>query len=1135
MIFRPRGGRLRINPGSGVSFLDTIRRAKSFLEEQGRVSLRALKLEFGLDDEQLEALVEELVDIQQLAAREGKALAWVGPAAAEPESERRTAAVDPEPLEAERRQLTVMFCDLVGSTDLAQRLDAEELRTVMRAYQESAASVIERYDGYIAQYLGDGLLVYFGYPRAHEDDAERAVRAGREILTALVTLNDQLEPDHGIRLAARVGIHTGPVVVGEMGGGAKSERLALGDTTIIAARLQSVAEADSVIISGATLRLVPGIFATRDLETPTLKGIAEPVHAYTVLQATGVRSRLEVEPDRLTPLVGRDQEIGLLLERWEHVEEGEGQVLLVSGEAGLGKSRLMQAFRQRLADQPHGWLECRCSPYTQGSAFHPVVELMEQGLGFQEGDDSDTRLARLEAGVAAAGLSAPDVVPLLAPLLSVPLSDRYPSLQLSPELQRRKTIEALVAWIFGLATSQPAVLLVEDLHWCDVSTLELLGRLLEQSPTAKVLTLASFRPDFEAPWPTRSHVTPLAVNRLSRRQARDLVRAMTPDVPLPDPVVERVVERADGVPLFVEELTKMVLESDLVAERDGLYQLTGSAAQLAVPATLQDSLMARLDRLGEGKSVAQLAAALGREFSYELLREVSLDDETHLRAGVTQLVDAELLFQRGALPEAELTFKHALIQDTAYQSMLRSVREESHARIARVLEEQFPERARAEPEVVAKHYDEAGLTEAAIGHYERAAERAVEKWANAEAVGQLRRALELLATLPESRERDERELGLQLAIAQPLVTTLGWADPEYQAANERAHELAQRIGDAAALPRALLGLATWSYVTSDLPSAKKRTEQVLVAAKRQGDTYAHDIARTILGLTLYYQGEFSSALRHAEQSMRLEDAAEPGPLETGRLDPGFDVGRIQWLLGHPDRARASSLEALHRARARRESMGQVGGRVNWCMVHVRCGQPDQTLEGAEELIRVSEETENHLYLQVGRFHRGWALAQLGDGERGIAEMQQAMRTAGGTGGRVGIPDLLTIYADALRKVGRTEDALGALSVGFAASKQLGVHAADAELRRLRGELLLDQYEANSEKAEGLFLEALDIARGQEAKSLELLAATSLARLWQRQGRTAEARDLLQPIYDWFTEGFDTRDLKDAKALLDQLA
>jgi class 3 adenylate cyclase len=612
-----------------VSFIETVRRARGLLREEGRITLRGLKREFDLADDALEELVDELVEAQQVAALEGKVLSWIGPPAAgasgSPErgavtqAETVAAAAPVTTPSAERRQLTVLFCDLVDSTALSGRLDAEALREVVRAYQERASEVIGRYEGHVAQYLGDGLLVYFGYPQAHEDDAERAVRAGHEIPLALGRLNERLARESGVQLAVRVGIHTGPVVVGEMGGRDRRETLALGETTNIAARLQGVAEPDAVVISQATLRLVPGLFVTEDLGTPELKGVTEPIRAHRVRQPSGIRSRLKAAA-RLTPLVGREQELGLLLDRWEQVKEGDGQAVLLSGEAGMGKSRLLQAIRETLAEAPHTWLECQASPYARDSAFQPMIELVQHGCGFRETDPVEGRLGRLEAGLDLAGLSKAELVPLLAPLLTLPVPDSYPRPALGPELQRRRTIEALADWTLALGQRQPVVMVLEDLHWCDASTLEVVGRLLEQIPTARVLMLLCFRPEFEPPWAGRSHVTPIAVGRLRERGASQMIAAITGDRALPAPVFERILERAGGIPLYVEELTKSVLESGLLAPGEDRYELTGELDELAIPTTLQDSLMARLDRLSAAKEVAQLGAALGREFSYDCAR-----------------------------------------------------------------------------------------------------------------------------------------------------------------------------------------------------------------------------------------------------------------------------------------------------------------------------------------------------------------------------------------------------------------------------------------------------------------------------------------------------------------------------------
>jgi len=602
-----------------MSFLETIEQARAFLERNGRVSLSALKLEFDLDEARLESLVEELVDIQQVAAREGKAVSWIGsvhiePSARQPRPRTTPAASSepaaaPQPDNAERRHLTVMFCDLVGSTDLSQRLDAEDLRNVVRAYQESASSPIERYAGHIAQYLGDGLLVYFGYPQAHEEDAERAILAGRDVLRSIEMLSARVEAEHGVPIAARVGIHTGPVVVGEMGGGEKKETLALGDTPNIAARLEGFAEPGTVVISDATLRLVSGLFVTEDRGTPDLKGISEPIRVHKVLQPSGVTSRLD-RASSLTPFVGREQELGLLQDRFEQAQEGQGQAVLVGGEAGIGKSRLLHRLREQLRDAPHGWLECHTSPYRQNSALYPVIKMLEGALDIGDEDTSEQKLERLERGLAHVGLELNEAIPLFASLLSLRLSERYVPLEITPQLQRQRTFETLLAWVLALAEKQPLVLLVEDLHWIDPSTLEWLGLVVGQCPTANVLLLMTHRPHFEPPWAAREHLHAITLSHLTRRQSQELVAQTVAEAVLSAELVDRIASRSDGVPLFVEELAKGAVEA-------------GTADSQDIPETLQDSLMARLDRLGDAKQVAQVGAALGREFPYALLEAVA--------------------------------------------------------------------------------------------------------------------------------------------------------------------------------------------------------------------------------------------------------------------------------------------------------------------------------------------------------------------------------------------------------------------------------------------------------------------------------------------------------------------------------
>ena len=625
--------------------------------------------------------------------------------------------------EGERRQLTVMFCDVVGSTALSERLDPEEWRAIVRNYQAACAAVIRRFEGHVAQYLGDGLLVYFGYPQAHEDDAQRAVRAGLEIIRvlqsssaspALAAGRSGRGPERALEgrapeIQVRIGIHTGLVVVGEIGDGGKRELLALGETPNLAARLQALAEPNTVVISAATHRLITGLFDYRDLGLHSLKGLSAPVQVYQVGGESGVRSRLEAgSAVGLTPLVGREEEVAFLRRRWEQVTAGQGQVVLLGGEPGIGKSRLVRVLTEHLAGEAYVRIEWRCSPYHQNSAFYPVIEQLWRLLHVERADAPEDRLGKLEGMLAQHGFALPETVPLMAALLSLPLPERYPPLTHEPQRLKQRTLETLVTWLGKEARRQPVLLIVEDLHWVDPSTLELLGLLVEQLPEERLFRLLTFRPDFHPPWPMLSHLTQLTLSRLARRQVEEMVESIAGGKGLLAEVVQQVVVKTDGVPLFVEELTKAVLESGV---QGGAQAASASrspdvapAPSLAIPTTLHDSLMARLDRLATAKEVAQLGATLGREFGYELIEAVSPVDAASLQQALAKLVDAELLYQRGQPPQARYVFKHALIQDAAYQSLLRSTRQRYHQQIARAMEERLPETIETQPELLAHHY-----------------------------------------------------------------------------------------------------------------------------------------------------------------------------------------------------------------------------------------------------------------------------------------------------------------------------------------------------------------------------------------------------------------------------------------------
>ena len=1029
--------------------------------------------------------------------------------------------------EAERRHLTVLFCDLVDSTKLAAQLGPEDWREVVRAYQTACTAVVTGYDGYVAQYLGDGVLTYFGYPRAHEDDTQRAVRAGRDIVNAVPRLNAALESERGVQVAVRIGIHTGLVVVGGLGEGTGQQQLAVGEAVNIAARLQEIAEPNSVVISEASLRLVQGLFIVESLGVHSLDGVSDPTTVYCVTQAAGVRSRTEAAAaSALTPLVGREQEAGLLLDRWEQVTDGVGQVVLLCGEAGIGKTRLVQTFRERLAERPHVWFECRSSSFHQNSALYPITAFLQEGLLFDADDTPDEKLDKLEWAIGRAGFKPDDTVPFLAPLLSLPLPDQYPASQLNPELARQRIQQILLHWLIELARRQPLVLLVEDLHWADPSTLEFLGLLVDACPTTRSLFLFTYRPDFSPPWPQRSHLTPIVLNRLTRRQSTAMIEGLAEGRQVPQHVVAQITTRADGMPLFIEELTKTVLQADLSEmPRD----------DFTIPATLQDSLMARLDQLEGAKEHAQLAATIGREFSYGLLKAVWHRSEAELQEGLARLVEAELIYQRGLPPSAAYVFKHALIQETAYQSLLKTRRREFHLKIARTLEERFPEQVESEPEQVARHYEEAGVPERAIAYCQLAGERSNERWAHAEAIGHLTRGIELLQALPEGSERKQREALLQFAIGAPLMASKGNAHPDVERTYGRARELCQEIGEMPGLSKALFGLATFYLARGQMRATYELGEQLLRHSEREPDLLLW--ARLAMGVPLYFLGSPRRALDYLQEAT---EAYEPAKRQSLAVDYAQDprifcqsyASLSLWHLGHPDRALRNSQEIIEVA----DRIGRPLDRA--CTLGLAAGlhhmrrEPDRARERSEAAIAVSAEHGLPQWLGVGTVFHGWALVEGDDAERGIEELRRGLAQLAATATRAGAQQILGLTAESYRSVGLEDEAFGCLELALGLARENENTYWDSELHRLKGDLLLRRGAA-AEEVEREFQLALGVAAEQQARSLELRAATSLARLWQQQGRKEEAREVLAPVYDWFTEGFDTRS-REARALLDGL-
>ncbi|HEY5868219.1 MAG TPA: adenylate/guanylate cyclase domain-containing protein, partial [Candidatus Tectomicrobia bacterium] len=1039
-----------------------------------------------------------------------------------------------------RRQLTVLFCDLVDSTALASQLDPEDLREVVRAYQAACAEVIQRFEGHIAQYLGDGLLVYFGYPQAHEDDAQRAVRTGLGMVEAMDTLNHRLGQRPGVRLAVRVGIHTGVVVVGEMGSGGRQEQLALGDTPNITARLQGLAAPDTVVISAVTQRLIHGYFTCHDLESQTLKGVATPLQVYQVVRETEIQQRFDVAAARgLTPLVGREHEVGILRERWAQVQAGRGHIVVLSGEAGIGKSRLVQVVKDEIIGVATLRIEYRCSPYHQHSALYPVITHLERVLALRQDDTQEGRLGKLEEALRPYTLPLTEVVPLLAALLAVPLPASYPPLTLSPQRQRQKTLEALLAWLLALTEWQPVLFVVEDLHWIDPSTLEFLTLLVDQGPTARLLTMLTCRPEFQPPWGLRTHLTPIVLQRLPQSQVETMIARVTGGKALPPVVRQQVVTKTDGVPLFVEELTKMVLESDLVRETEEHYELTSPLPPLAIPATLHDSLMARLDRLAAVKAVAQLGAVLGRTFAYELLQAVTPLDEASLQQALVRLVDAELLYQRGIPPQATYLFKHALIQDAAYQSLLKSSRQQYHQRIAQVLEAQFPALVETQPELVAQHYTAAGCAEQAVVYWQRAGQQASDRSAYVEAVSHFTTGIELLKGLPETPERTQHALTLYIGLGTALLMTKGQAALEVEHAYTQAYALCQQVGETPQLVPVLLGLWRFYNGRSQLHTAHEFGETLLRLAQRSHDSMLTVLAHTALGQNLAFLGALPAARLHAEEAIAHDT---PGQRRTPMFQIGQDPGvgcRVcaAWtlsFLGYPEQALARVHDALALAH---ELSHPYSLAYAWCMAAIVSKfsrDVPAVYEQAEATVALSTEHGFPWWAALGTSLRGWALAMQGQSEEGMAQIRQGIAAWQASGAAIAVPFFYTMLAEVADHLGHTEDGIRTLAEAYTLVEQHEERLWEAEVCRLRGVLLLRQPGTPQAEAETWLQRALDVAHRQEAKALELRAAMSLARLWQQQGKRTEAYSLLAPIYGWFTEGFDTADLQEARVLLDGL-
>jgi class 3 adenylate cyclase len=1038
--------------------------------------------------------------------------------------------------EAERRQLTVMFADLVGSTALSTRLDPEDLRAVIGAYHKCVADIVAQFDGFVAKYMGDGVLAYFGYPQAHEDDAERAVGCA----LALIEEVPRLRTDHDAALQVRIGISTGLVVVGDLiGEGVSQEHGVVGDTPNLAARLQSLAGPGSVVISESTRRITGGLFNYRDLGTHDLKGFAGPVRAWQALGASAAESRFEAQHEAgLTSLVGRDEELELILRWWQHVQDGEGRVIFLSGEAGIGKSRLSRAFEERLRGEPHTRLRYFCSAHHKDSALHPFTTQLERAAGFTREDAPEARLAKLEA-LLAQSTTRPEEIALIVEQLSLPTCGRHRLPELSPQLRKEKTLQALLAQLSGLAVQRPVLMLFEDAHWVDPTSLELLRLAIELVQRLPVLLIITARPGFTPPWPGYAHLTMLSLTRLNQREAAALVSRVAGGKALPDEVMKQILARADGVPLFVEELTKTVLESGLLRERDGRYVLSEPLSSMAIPTTLQASLLARLDRLAPAREIAQIGAALGRSFSHELVSAVAPMPQLRIDDALAQLVSAELIFSRGTPPDAEYTFKHALVQDAAYSTLLRSRRQELHARIGKVLEKRFPDTVDMRPEIVAYHFTQAGLVEPAIEYWRRAGTRSVNRFDHSEAASHFASALDLLRQLLPSEQRDERELELRLSLAVPLIAAYGFGSARVEECALGAKDLSDKLPDSP--KRFAAQRAAWNSCVMRQP-----VEKTIALARNLFELADHDkddaakraVAHRALGYSLFISGEMGGG---------AEILARGAALADGCLDDKFAIygehpsmicrlyeGQSKILMGFPDTGMQLIDAAVAHARLRKNPHS-----LAWALAvgaHAFQTQHETTTAArfASEAIETARGHRLPQWLALGERVQGWAMHQLGDREAGLSLQQEGIRRWYETGAKLHTTHCEIYLTESYLREDQAVTAQTHIDRARMHCGSYGENYLASEICRLEG-LILQRKGVPVAAVEQVLANAIHIARQQKARLLELRSATTLARVLIEKGERTEARDLLAPIYGWFIEGFATRDLKEADALLSELA
>jgi class 3 adenylate cyclase/tetratricopeptide (TPR) repeat protein len=1048
-------------------------------------------------------------------------------------TERRQPDESPPRDAAERRQLAVIVCDMVGSTALSARLDPEDFGDLIAAYQSRMTEVIAEHHG-VTQYAGDAVIAHFGYPETREDEIEQAVRAGLALIEAVPNIQTNVDAT----LQVRVGIATGTVVVGDIMRDGTGLQDVVGGAPTIAAGLQGLAEPGTLLICENTHRLTEGYFDCRELGSLAIKNWAEPISAWQVLGTSGVESRFQARHRTIPSLIGREEEIALLSSRWRHAVQGEGRIVVLSGEPGIGKSHIARAFEERVASEPSKLLRYFCSAQDRNSALFPFVTQLQRSAQFQRSDTPERKLAKLEALFAQSSIGAEDSA-VLANLLSLPPPSHFPR-DLPPQKLREKTLAALLAHLAGLAARQPVFMIVEDVHWIDPTSLEFLGTVVERLPQLRVLLLVTARTEFTPPWPSYPHTRTLSLTRFDRRDGAALIERVTEGKTLPKEMMDEILERADGVPLFIEELTRTVLESKLLQERDNHYVLEHPLPTLAIPRTLHASLTARLDRLAPVREVAQIGAVAGRDFHYELLKAVDLLPPAKLEEALDQLVQSGLVFCRGEVPHAIYTFKHALVRDAAYAGLLKDRRVQLHAAIANALERQFPEIVQTQPETLAHHLTEARLLEKATGYWLRAGKVAALRSANIEAIAHLQRGLEVIGRSPATEARDRAELDFQLVLGPCLIATQGPAASKAVATFTRARELCERLGDPPEHLQVMFWLATVSVVRGELQQALEAIAGLPAAAEARGNPPALINGIRGQGMILMFMGRLAEARATLERAIEVFGAS----LESDRIAAraaGQDAGVsmlalmswVLWVIGEVDEAVARMGAALERADAIQHAHTHAYAWYYASVLHALRGEPTLAEVYAKRCLAISEQHGFRQWLGLSRAVLGICAAAPDDSSSRLHEVKAALDEYQRAGYQIGMTVLLMLLSQAWLTRDEPEAAREMAEQGLAIVDHNGERLFEAELYRLKASALLMRGTADAE-AESLLGQAVQTARSQDARSLELRAATDLARLWMNQDRRAEARDVLGAIHGRFSKGRDTRDLEEANALLARL-